>query len=624
MKFRYIAMGIVLLLDIFLVPWLFQIPYLLSRFGKEFPSHFFDLIVTQPFYAISQIFEDNQIRHLWLWTQLIVLGVILWIQFKGTELEAFRSSGANGKPTAAGNGQFGTSRWQTQKEIDRNTTVWYTSKPIERAGTVLGMVKKKSGVCKVYLDTDDTHKLIIGTTRSGKSSSLVLPSIWEIAHAGESMLLTDPKGELYAKTHNYLRDKGYDVVLLDFRDPGRGNHWNPMEMVIRAVEKDDIALASDAAWDIASMVTKRSSNGEQIWADGQESTIASLILAIAMESPIRAAKHITSVYHTLTELGEPALNDDGEMIIPLIEYLRSLPTEHLARTAFGTARLAPYRTRGSFFTGAAAAFRLFSDPSIAYLTSSQDHDLADIGRRKTAVFLVIPDEKKTRHILASLYVDQTYLSLVQLANQNKSRLPVRVHMLLDEFGNMPAISGFDNKITVSAGRGILYNLIVQDLNQLKTLYGDYSKTITGNCHTWIYLLSTDLDTLKVISEKTGRYTVSTESTSASVQLRNDSNSYSRSNSITGRPLLMPDEIERWERGKGLILRARHYPAILPLPDIKEWPANSDFIEEEDYEKRKIKSVPIWIPGRPILNDESLREKRKKANVFQEELEEDSV
>ena len=282
------------------------------------------------------------------------------------------------------------------------------------------------------MDTNDTHTLIIGATRSGKTRRLIFPTIWELGKAGESMVLTDPKGELYERSRDYLKSQGYNIVLLDFRNPRRGNYWNPIHPVAQAVSRGDYSEASEMAWDIAHMVVhQKPHTGDPLWPNGEESVIAAMILLTVLEAPEERFKHMGTAYSILYSLG--AAEEDGKL--PLNDYIASLPAGHLSKAAYGTALLAPYRTRASFFTGASADLRLWADPSIVHLTSCQDHELNMPGREKTAVFLCIPDEKGTRHVLASLYVDQIYQALVDLATREGGRLPVRVNFLLDEFGN---------------------------------------------------------------------------------------------------------------------------------------------------------------------------------------------
>lgn len=570
---------------------------MLSEHGVETPAVWF-----REFDAIGSLvflIEDIPFRNIWLISQGFIFTLILSLFWRDIPRRKNRLLDGVGGPESAGSGQHGTSRWQTEKETDETSSVWITNKSLKKGGVVIGMQPYNTfstKALKVWLDSDDTHTLVIGTTRSGKTRTMVYPTIWALAHAGESMVLTDPKGELYGRTSQFLRKQGYNVILLDFRNPRRGNHWNPMEPIVKAIETGDESLASERAWDIANMISPHNSRGERIWTDGQQSVCASLILAVAMEAETREEKHLTSVYQMLIELGKSISTPAGPYV-PLNNYFDSLPTGHIAKAAFGTAALAPDRTRGSFFSGVASELKLYADPSVSYLTSQQDHILENIGKEKTAVFLVIPDENTTRHILASLYINQCYSALVKVANENHDRLPVRTNFLLDEFGNLPPISDFDKKITVSAGRGIRYTLIVQDFQQIKKLYHDNAATITGNCHTWLYLLTTDEVTAERISKKTGRYTVETEGHSSTVQHKGSSRGFS--GGITGRPLLDMSEVLRWPKNKALVMRARQFPAYLPLPDLTEWPADKDFVRVEEDEYKTLTYSPIWIPGREI-------------------------
>lgn len=464
--------------------------------------------------------------------------------------------------------------------------------------------------------TDDHHSIIIGATRSGKTRRLVFPTIYQLSHANESMILTDPKGELYTRTASFLQNKGYNVICLDFRNPGWGNRWNPMQPVVDGINEKNFTKASEQAWSIAHMFVhqRRSSrsNGEPIWDNGAEAVIASLILAVASEAKMFAQKHMASVYKMLAELGETQKAMRGNSVIeyiPLNEFFKNLPYDHPARDAFATARLAPERTRGSFYATVASLLRLFSDPSIAYLTAAQDHDLKNIGIEKTAVFLIIPDEDKSRHSLAALYVDQAYQALVDVANRYGGRLPVRVNMILDEFGNMPGFKDFDTKLTVSAGRGIRWNLIVQDFEQLKQAYPDTTQTIKGNCHTWIYLLTQDPGTAKVISQRCGRYTVLTDS--STVNVRAFEASKGQSFGLMGRDLLTPDEVMRWPENYSLVIRARQYPARLYLPDLSSWPADKDFIPYEGVKERRIEKVHVFAPVMDQLEQVASTEKETK-------------
>lgn len=583
---------LLILLDILIIPSIIIFPVFFKKYGISAPKYWLDLFKYKTYIEfIKRFYRNKKLLKIWLWMQL---GIVTLLFSQLTKYKEFKTNKKSEGPKAAGNGQFGTSRWQTEDETDETTTVWNLKKddkPI-RGGMILGMDEKKA---KAWIDSDDTHTLIIGTTGSGKTRRAILPTIWELGKMGESIVMTDPKGELYDKTSDYLKDQGYDIVLIDFRNPQRGNRWNPMNRVIKAAKEGDISSVSEYAFDIAhSIVYQKPQNGEPIWPNGEESVIASLIELVALEAENDEQKHMTSVYQTLFTLGCCSSDDT---LPPIVDYMNSLPKNHPARRAFANATLAAPNTRSSFFASAATSLRLWSLSSVANLTAVQDHDLSSIGKKKTAVYLIIPDEKTTMYSLASLYIDQTYLELVEYANKcSDSRLPVRVNFLLDEFGNLPTITDFGKKITVARSRRIRFTLVVQDFAQIKDHYKESAKTIKGNCHTWMYLLTTDVDTAKEIAEKTGKYTVETPSQSNSV--RGSDITIGSSHSYTGRSLLDSSEVQRFKKDKALILRARQYPVQLLLPDLSRWKqANKDLVKKHDNPQIKNNfDINIWTPS----------------------------
>lgn len=574
---RIIVAGCLLLADVLLLPWLMKFPqFLIASTAKTFmsvPERWFNY---GPIHSIKDVLVLPQLRKAYLYFQPLIGFLLLLIFFNSSKSGSkFKLSDGVGGPDPAGSGQHGTSRWQNSKEMDRNATVWYTNTPLKSGGVIYGMdqLRDKS---KVWLNDDDTHTLLLASTRSGKSRKILLPTIWNLGKAGESMVLGDVKGELYDASSDYLRSIGYNVITLNLREPRKGNQWNVLDPINRAIKDGDMPKANEIAWDIANDISNQklgAASDAPIWENGNESTLAALILLAAIESEFEFQKHMASVYYLLATYGEPL--DDGS--VPLLEYIHTLNPTHPARSAFATAAIAPYKTRASFFTTALANLRLFSDANVADMTALQDHDMRSIGIDKTAVFLIIPDEKKTRHVLATLYVDQVYQTMVDLANEKGGRIPRRVNFLLDEFGNLPAINNFDSKITVAGGRGMRFLLSLQSLTQIDTSYNKQASTIRGNCATWMYLATMDDKTADILSKMTGKYTVQTENSSSSVQTKsNGHTSMSHGQGLTGRSLLLPDEILRWDKNYSLIFAQGRFPAKYPLPDLSEWSANTDF------------------------------------------------
>lgn len=435
----------------------------------------------------------------------------------------------------------------------------------KKGGIVVGLNKSNGGE-KVYFIGDDTHVLCIGATRSGKSRTVVLQSICTIGLAGESMFISDPKGELYQYTKPYLEKLEYEVVSIDFKNPLKSQRYNFLQPVIDALDVDNIPAAIDSAWDLTATLVGEP-KGERIWADGEASIIASAIMSVVYdnkEPKNRKYQNLTNVYFFIAEMCRTI---NGKM--PIIEYVKRLKSDHPARALLAISEVAPSKTRGSFYTAALTTLRLFTNPLINSMTNESDYLPKDIGNKKMALFVILPDEKTTYYSIASLLVSQHYELLVKTADERGGRLKNRVNFILDEFGNFTTVSSFANKLTVGGGRGIRFNLFLQSFAQLDEKYGkEVAKTVKGNCETWIYLQADDLDTLDEISKKLGNYTVSTYSLSSS-HAKFSAPSSSHSINLTQRALLTADEVRLLSRPYNLIV-SRNNPAIMYSPDLSEW------------------------------------------------------
>ena len=415
---------------------------------------------------------------------------------------------------------------------------------------------------QIYYTKEDTHSLVIGATRSGKTRTLVLPSIGLTAMAGESMVMVDMKGELYTYTHRFLERMGYEVITIDFKNPERSNRYNFMQPVIDALNGGNTPLASQKARDIATMMVPEDRT-ERIWLDGQKSILTMGVLACAADN-VRNPQYqnLSNVQQFLTYMCKP-IGKYGQL--PLNLYLSMLPDDHPAKMAMGISEIAPSKMRGSFYTSALVTLDLFTDPNIHTMTAATDFDPEMTGVRKRAIFIILPDYKKTYHPLAALFVYQQYQILADYCDKHGGRLPRRVHFFCDEFGNFVKIPDFDTLMTVSGGRGILWHLFLQSTDQLDEKYGEkLGRIIRGNAETWVYLLTNSDQTLKELSEKLGNYTVKSPSLSGS-----SSGQSSASYSLMGRPLLRPEEIKQHIQRPYQLVFTRCGAAILYAPDISK-------------------------------------------------------
>ena len=421
---------------------------------------------------------------------------------------------------------------------------------------------------KIYYIDDDLHTIILGATRSGKTRSIILQSICFTGLSSESMIITDVKGELHEYTHIYLTRLGYEVITLDFKNPLKSSKYNFLQPIIDNVRQGHISKAVGLVWDLtASLVPE--TKGEQIWTDGQASVIAGAIMSVVFDNMERPQfQNMTNVYYFINYMCKSG--ERGEM--PLNKYIDSLKDNHPAKGLFGVALLAPSKTRGSFFTSALATLRLFTDPNIYNMTQESDFNISATGDKKRAVFIILPDEKTTYNSVASLFIYQQYVYLVEASDENGGRLNNRVNFILEEFGNFTKIVSFSNLLTVGGGRGCRFCLVVQSFSQIEEKYGkEQAETIKDNCHCLIYLRSENPNTNAEISKRLGKYTTSSYGRSNS-HSRNPNGSSSMN--LIARDLLMPEEVNKVERPYLLVLMSGAYPAVMKMPDISQWRFNT--------------------------------------------------
>lgn len=527
----------------------------------------------------SQIVVDKQLLLLFFLVYLL-FEVIIFMLFGLESKNVFKSGTVSitdklKTPEIMGQGQHGTSRWLTKKEFKKNfkcNTLSDTKTTFNSGGIIVGYEKKKKTEEIYYID-DNVHSLVVGATRSGKTRSVVLQTIGNLGLAGESIIISDPKAEIFHYTSEFLKNLGYDIITLDFKNPSKSTRYNYLQPVIDAVNKEDYRKAEEYAWDITQgLVGEDNSRMEKIWRDGEMAVIAGAIISVVFDNKEHPEyQNLTNVYSFISEMCKTV----GQQM-PINKYIESLPPEHPASTIFGIARIAPEKTRGSFFTSALITLRLFTSKSIYGMTCKSDFSLKQSGERKTATYIILPDEKTTYYPLASLFVYQNYVSLVESADERGGELKTRVNYILDEFGNFTTIPAFSNMLTVAGGRKIRFNLFLQSFSQLENKYGrEIAENIRDNCQTWIYLKTASNETASIISKKLGCYTTSSYSRSSSYS-KYQNGSSSESVNLISRSLLTEDEILRIERPYVLIIQTGLFPIITKLPDLSKWRFNSLF------------------------------------------------
>lgn len=579
-----------------------------------FSTYIHSILIKQK-YSISIIEQIVSNRQLFLISFLvyILLEVILFLLFINENKTIFQSETVKitnnlKTPEVMGQGQYGTARWLTKKEFENNFKCNVIPNDSKQAveyktgGLVVGHAKNKKQE-KIYYIDENLHSLIVGATRSGKTRSIVLQTVGNLGLAGESMILLDPKGEIFEYTSEFLKSKGYKVIVLDFKNPTKSSRYNFLQPVIDAVNSKDYIKAEQSVWDITtSLVGNEDSKMEKIWRDGEMSVIAGAIMTVVYENINHPEyQNLTNVYTFISEMCRTT-----GTTMPINKYIENLPPNHPAIPIFNIARIAPEKTRNSFFTSALTTLRLFTSKSIYGMTCESEFNLSDLGNEKLVTYIILPDEKITYYSLASLFIYQNYVALVEEADKRGGELKNRVNYILDEFGNCPTIPAFSNMLTVAGGRKIRFNLFLQSFAQLENKYGkEVAENIRDNCQNWIYLKTASNETANVISKKLGNYTTSSYSRSNSYNKYQNGNN-SESMNLILRPLLTEDEILRIERPHAIVIQTGIFPVITKLPDISNWRFNEEFgmgdIEhnrklrldrEEKREKRDINEIKLW-------------------------------
>ena len=464
----------------------------------------------------------------------------------------------------------GYSRWAKDKEIKEELEcVPVQAKRAKAAGIPLIVTKEE-----LWVDNGEYHSLIIGATGSGKTQGVVFPQVHSLAKARESMIITDPKGEIYEKSSVMLREMGYQILLLNFRDPQNGSAWNPMTLPYKLYKSGNhdkaIELRDDLALNI--LYDDSNKNADPFW----EKTSADYFSGIALglfEDAKEDEININSI-SLATTVGEEKFG--GSTYIK--EYFNAKDPASAAAINASSTIMAPTETKGSILSVFKQKVKLFaSRDNLSEMLSYSSVDLESIGERPTAVFIVIQDEKKTYHSLVTILLKQIYETLISTAQKHGGKLPVRTNFILDEFANMPPLKDVTTMITAARSRRIRFTMIIQNFAQLDAVYGkDDAETIRGNCGNIIYLITTELKALEEISKMCGEVKSKKDEKTAST------------------PLVTVSDLQRMKQYETVILRMRKQPFKTKLtPDWQiDWGRKYPLAKYPNRPKREVHTFDI--------------------------------
>ena len=480
----------------------------------------------------------------------------------------------------------GFSRWCTDKEMKSSLEeLNIRDKEYSHAGFPLISTSDK-----FWVDDGESHNIVIGSTGTGKTQCVIHPLVKILAKKGESMIVTDPKGEIYAESAGLLKEKGYQILVLNFRDPQRGNTWNPLNLPYKFFKQGNTDKAMELLDDLATNILydEQSSKQDPFW----EKTSADYFVGLALglfEDAKEEEVNINSI-NVMTNVGEEKY---GARSTYIKEYFNEKNPAGSAYTCASGTINAPEDTKNSILSTFRQKIRLFaSRENLSEMLSQNDFDIDSIGKKKTAVFMIIQDEKKTYHALATIFIKQVYESLIDVAqNSPGGALPVRTNFILDEFQNMPPLKDITTMVAAARSRHIRLTMIIQNFAGLEATYSkEIAQTIRSNCNNLLYLLTTELAALKEISELCGDKMVKVGKGDKERE--------------EARPLITVADLQKMKPFEAIVIRTRLNPYKTKLKPNYQIDWGEEKIEADPFVERQKKPVHIFDLK------EFMKEKRK--------------
>ena len=493
------------------------------------------------------------------------------------------------KSKTVGDGQYGTARWATGKEI--KTTYAHVPfrvkdwregnrRPKEQ-GLVLGSTGRKGSVTAL-VDNDDIHCLMIGASGVGKTAFFLYPNLEYACASGMSFLALDTKGDL-ARNYGTIAQKyyGYQVSVIDLRNPTRSDGNNLLTLVNRYMDiarMDPKNIAARAkAEKYAKILSKTIINPEgdagnrgqnAFFYDAAEGVLCAAILLLAeFLSPVDEGsvecRHIVSVFKLVQDLLEPS-GVKGKSKFQLL--MNHLPSDHKARWFAGAALNSAEQAMASVMSTVLSRLNAFLDSELEQvLCFDSAIDAETFAAEKSAIFLILPEEDSTKNFMAGLMIQNLSRELFAVADENGGKLKNRVVLFCDELGTMPP---FEILPLFSAGRSRRLTLvpIIQSLAQLEKNYGkEGCEIIQDNCQDTIFGgFAPNSQTAEALSKALGSRTV----LSGSVTRDKDSNSQSLQ--MSQRPLMSPDELRSIPKGQFIVMKTGSHPMKTRLRLFLDW------------------------------------------------------
>lgn len=441
--------------------------------------------------------------------------------------------------TYSAKGTYGTSGWMTRKEMDGVLDL--VSDLRNHHGTILGLLDGKA-VCVPEETRLNANIAVYGASGSMKTRSFCMNRILQSASKGESLIICDPKSELYEKSSEYLRDKGYCVRVFNLVSPENSDSWCCL------AEIDGQELMAQLFVEVIIKNTLNGGKGDHFWDSAEMNLLKALVLYVD-QGYAAGNKNIGEVYRLLT------LNSESE----LNTLFDGLPPTHPAKAPYSLFKQASESVRGGVIIGLGSRLQVFQSELIKKITAKKEIDLELPGQQPCAYYLVNSDQDSTFDFLASLFLSFTFIKLVRYADKNceGGKLPVPVHVLAEELTACGTILDLSRRLSVIRSRNISMSLVFQNLAGLQNRYPlNQWQELLGNCDVQLFLGCTDPLTAEFVSTRTGLASVAVTSKAKQLgtwRISNYTPEYRETSGVGKRPVLTPDEVLRLPIDQALVI-----------------------------------------------------------------------
>lgn len=501
-----------------------------------------------------------------------------------------------------------TTHGSAKLETDESMKGGVGFRPIDDPeGIVLGRktldaTGEEASICTTRDLGRNMNAAIFGSSGAGKSYSFARPNILTRIARGDSYIITDPAGELYRDTAAIAEENGYTVRVLNLKNLGASNGWNPFD-VFKGKDMMDVQVkVSELVHSILTNTKDENAKADVFFSQSEENLLKALILYVAI-SPNFAGeefeRHLGTVYDLLAKLAA----QDG-----FLDEFATLPDDDPASVPWKMFQGAG-KLKSNFITGLAASLEIFQIDPVKEAFSHSEIDLSAPGKEKCAYYIISSVSNDKMRFLLSLFFSCAFEELMLNAEQNKTgKLDIPVYFILDEFKAIGRINSFGDKVANVRKYGISIAIIFQDMKQLEQAYPNSYTSILSNCDTWLVLGVNDDETAKMLSNRTGIATViqrSESHPSMKQPLSRIGRTANESVSETKRNLMNPDEITRYfdfdTSGRRALIFARAKGAY-PVSSM-DWHLHKlgKYVDMPEYKREATEFIPPWQKGEWNIN-----------------------